>query len=318
MDRNEFAGRVAFAVGTGRCGTHFLYRVFTAEPSVASSHERGRFNEAFHRYCRWYDLPVDEEGFFVLKAAEIKADLRQKKSLSFEASAYLSLSIQPLFERFGARFVLMVRRPDEVVNSYWSKGWYAQPYVQSDPSLALGFQPLRPHNYFSRIAPKDGDFRTWNALTRVGKIAWFWNVLNSAVLDQFATLLPAQTKVVRLEDLTYQVYGEIAAFFGITTTLGGSGYAAIERARPGTRGRTRILAEWSAEEIDQFETHVRPTAERLGYEYRVAELLRVEGSLLPDRERRRTAEGLRRTVGGMQRRMRGIWRRLTNMRTGAS
>ena len=70
-----FANRVGFTIGTGRCGTLFLYHVMEKEPDVASSHERNPENEAFQRYCQWHRLPVDTEGFLATKEREIRADL---------------------------------------------------------------------------------------------------------------------------------------------------------------------------------------------------------------------------------------------------
>jgi hypothetical protein len=78
---HELADKVAFAIGTGRCGTLFLYELLAKEPEVATSHERNPVNEAFHRYCRWHGLPVDDEGFLATKEKEIAADLEQRCTL---------------------------------------------------------------------------------------------------------------------------------------------------------------------------------------------------------------------------------------------
>ena len=59
----EFAGRVGFCVGTGRCGTTFLAQVAGREPDVAASHERLRLGATFHMFCQWHALPIDHEGF---------------------------------------------------------------------------------------------------------------------------------------------------------------------------------------------------------------------------------------------------------------
>ena len=54
---------IGFAVGTGRCETTFFHEAVSREPEVASSHCRQPLLETFHRYCRWNNLPVDDEGF---------------------------------------------------------------------------------------------------------------------------------------------------------------------------------------------------------------------------------------------------------------
>ncbi|MGQ9671036.1 MAG: hypothetical protein ACUVWY_12885 [Desulfosoma sp.] len=89
---------------------------------VAASHERFPLNEPFHRYCKWYELPVDAEGFLQAKEREIREDLAHK-AFSLEASPHLSLSVVELYERFHARFILLVRTPHEVVSSFLKKGF---------------------------------------------------------------------------------------------------------------------------------------------------------------------------------------------------
>ena len=59
----DFSNKVGLTIGTGRCGTPFIYQIMEKEPEVASSHERDPDNETFHRYCRWNNLPEDNEGF---------------------------------------------------------------------------------------------------------------------------------------------------------------------------------------------------------------------------------------------------------------
>lgn len=69
MAEIDIAGRVTFAGGT-----HFLPQVMEREAGVVASHERGAMNEAFRRYCRWYRLPVDPEGFLDKEEREIRED----------------------------------------------------------------------------------------------------------------------------------------------------------------------------------------------------------------------------------------------------
>jgi hypothetical protein len=255
----------AFAVGTGRCGTHFIAKVYAREPAVASSHERYPTAEAFERYCRWYDLPVDQEGFLQLLANGIRSDL-QGHDLSFEASAYLSLSVNALYERFGSKFVLMVRRPEAVVNSLWAKGWYLNPYVQGDPNRALGYQAgTRPHHAFSRIGPKGDELNRWQRLTRIGKLAWFWSALNGETLRQLQCLPREHWRLVRLEAFDYESYCDLSAFLGIQPTIPPSDYRGLVQDRPGRRPRQRSVRDWTGEERAEFEEETTRVIETLGY-----------------------------------------------------
>jgi hypothetical protein len=270
---NKTSGdRVAIAIGTGRCGTDFLAKVLAREPAVASSHERNALNETFHRYCQWYGLPVDHEGFLRAKAGEIAEDLRSRQ-FSFEASAHLSLSVLPLFERFGAKFILLVRRPDRVINSYLAKGWYEQSFVCADPALALGYQPIDSfHRFLGRIAPRGEQFHTWNRLTRVGKLAWYWSELNRAVVRQFADLPATHYRIIKIEEFDHDAYVDLAAFFGFRPTLTAVQFERLRAGRPNRLGRTRRAAEWTGQEAAEFEEQIGSAAAQFGYEYRVERL----------------------------------------------
>jgi hypothetical protein len=264
-----------FAVGSGRSGTHFVARLLEREPAVAAHHERAPLADSFHRYCVWNRLPVDDAGFLANKAAGIAAD-RARGRLSFEASAYLALSIPALRAAFGARFVLLVRRPDRVVSSYLEKGWFAREPARRDPRLALGYQaaPEQPHHPFSRLAAWGDDGARWSRLSRVGKLAYFWRQLNEAALRDLAALSPEAARVQQLERFDYDAYRELARLVGFAPTLSGGGFARIAAERPGTRSAGASARDWSDAEAAEFETEVAPLAERLGYEWRVSALRR--------------------------------------------
>jgi len=271
----SFANRVGFAVGTGRCGTLFLYQVMQQEPAVASSHERNPENEAFHRYCQWHRLPVDTEGFLREKEREIAADL-ESHSYSFEASPYLSLSLNELHERFGGRFVFLIRRPDGVVTSFVHKGFYRRPYVVQNFDLAAGYQdqsPERFFTYFARISPRGDFFRTWNGMTQVGKVAWFWTAFNERILEALDQIPKESYRMVRIEDLDYARYVELCGFLGVECRVAQSTFDELRMSRPHAFWRKRMVDQWTEQEIEEFEGQVAQLASRFGYEFRVAKLV---------------------------------------------
>lgn len=272
MTESLFLGRVGFAVGTGRNGTHFLAEVLGQESDVATSHERNPLNETFHRYCQWYNLPVDHEGYLHTKEQEIRQDLVRHK-FSFEASAHLSLSICQLYERFGAKFLLLTRSPERVVNSYLVKGWYTEPFVQKNPDLALGYQQHELfHRFLGRIAPQGEKFEQWNKMTRIGKLAWYWSALNKAILEQFADVPATHWRVDKLETFNYERYLSIANFLGVEAKLARNKYDAIVKRRPASFIDVPTIADWSQQEIAEFESEVKDMAEELGYTYCVDQL----------------------------------------------
>jgi hypothetical protein len=270
--KEEFEDRVGFAIGTGRCGTHFIVEVLKLERDVSAVHERNPLNETFHRYCKWYKLPVDDEGFLHAKELEIRQDLTRFR-FSFEGSAHLSLSIKELYERFGAKFLLLTRSPERMVNSYLDKGLYDQPFVKGNLHLALGYQACKQfHHFLGRIAPGGQEFSHWNEMSQVGKLAWFWQAINANVLNQFGNLPETHWRVAKIESLTYERYLEIAQFLGIQTALTRETYDNVAKRLPGGHFSVPTVADWNANEIAEFETQVASTAQKLGYEYRVDRL----------------------------------------------
>lgn len=301
----ETVSNIAFVVGTGRCGTQFLSKVLELETSVASVHERNPFNETFHRYCKWYEFPVDHEGFLRAKEKEIQADLKHYR-FSIESSAHLSLSIQELYERFNAKFILLVRRPDQVVNSYRYKGWYSNPIARMDSHLPPSYQESRePHHFLGRIFPSGETFDHWQALTQVGKLAWYWSALNNRVIEQFSAIPQEHWRIQKLEDLSYSSYLEIAQFIGFPSNISETEYRQITERRPNAKNSKPVQRQtdtssgkvssslftvdtWNYAEIAEFESEVAAVAERLSYPYSVAALQQDSQAQKSDRNAIRT------------------------------
>lgn len=277
LTTSSFNEKVGFAIGTGRCGTKFLAKLIELEPQISSVHERNPFNETFHRYCKWYKLPVDQEGFLRTKEHEIRQDLH-KHYFSFEASAHLSLSVQELYEQFNAKFILLVRRPEQVVNSYLRKGWYSRPIVRETAELAPGYQGYDSfHHDLGRIMPSGEKFQQWSQLSRVGKIAWFWNALNSKVLEQFNYIPETHWQIKKLEDLSYQSYLDLTKFLGFKVTVAQQIYKDLSQSPPNAKGRLPTVESWTDSEAAEFEAEVMPMAQYFDYEFRVGNL--IESSL---------------------------------------
>ncbi len=271
------ADRVAFAVGTGRCGTRFLARAMAHLPGVAASHERHILGDSFHRYCRWNALPVDERGFLNAKERAVASDL-QKSRLSFESSAYLSLAVDVLYRELGAKIVLMVRHPAPTVNSIAEKGWYAAPYAVDDPDLAAGYQQQDHfHRFFARVAPQGAFFETWNGLTPVGKAAWYWNELNTRTLTLLEDVPEDHFRVAKLEEMTYARFCDLAAFLGAEEVMSEAAFAALTERRPNALSKSRHVHDWTETERAEYERAVAPAASRLGYAYAVEDALRMLG-----------------------------------------
>jgi hypothetical protein len=272
---NEFEGRVAFCVGTGRCGTTFLAQLGEREPDVASSHERLRLGATFHMFCKWHGIAIDSEGFLRDREDAIRQDLTNHQ-FSFECSALLSHSLEELFERFRARFLLLVRNPAAVVASFAVRGWFLKPCARKDASLPPSYREgEEPRHFLGRNIPHGVEFERWSQLTQIGRLAWFWKARNSAILEQFRRLPASHCRVERLEDLDFARYQEIAGFLGWESRLDAGTFGELAHTRPNAGPNPpRRFTDWNAIEGAEFEAEVGPLAESLGYEYRLVRLTR--------------------------------------------
>lgn len=245
-----------FAVGTGRCGTHFLARLLERDPRIVAYHTdniRKSVGDSFLRYCLWNNLPVDMEGFFSQRQHLIDTATDAGK-VYFESNAFLSSVIVDLFKRFQAKFVYMIRQPEDVVNSHYVKGWYQTTPVKAKQELSLGFQYdlQEPQHFFSRIVPHGEEFLRWQKLTRIGKISWMWNTINVMILHQLDQLPKDQYLMARLEDVDYIRYCHIHQFVGGVSPISSEKFDSIRKARPGKGPRQRRSETWSEQERQEF------------------------------------------------------------------
>ena len=268
-------GTVSICVGTGRCGTTFITELASLEPDVAASHERLRLPACFHMFCKWHDIPIDAEGFLADRDEAVDVDLREH-DVSFEASALLSHSLVELHERFDARVLLLVRRPDETVASFAARGWFLDPIAWKDRTRPPTIREANnPRHFFGRNLPRGEEaFERWSALSQIGKLAWFWSVRNGAILEQLRALPASHRHIARLEDFDFGGYRAMAQFLGWTPTIDEARFSELAATRPNAGPNPPIVPKrWSAAERAEFEGEVADVAHALGYEHRVAVLL---------------------------------------------
>ena len=255
---------ISFCVGTGRCGTTFLAKLAEREPEVAASHERMRLPATFHMFCKWHGIAVDPEGFLIDREAAIRDDLRDHR-VSFEASALLSHSLLELHERFGARFLLLVRHPVHTVASFAVRGWFVEPIPWRDPSLPPTIREgMEPRHFFGRNLPRGAEFARWKQLSQIGRIAWFWHARNRGILDQFRALPRSQVRIARLEDLDFDHYVALAPFLGWQVTIDREQFVALAASRP--NAGAPVSYDWDARASEELAGEVGPLATVLGYD----------------------------------------------------
>jgi len=236
------------------------------DPTIFSCHIETPEADSFNEYCAWHELPVDSAAFLETRQQRIDEGA-QSGRMYFESNPYLSLSVRLLFERFDARFIHTVRRPEDVVNSHFIKGWYARPMTRSDARLAPGFQTgWQTNHFFGRMVPTGAEYERWSRLTRIGRLAWMWNTVNLRVAEQTEDLPPERMRMVFLNDVDHEVYLELHAFIGGRQPMSAKQFDRIRSSRPGKAKKHRSPADWSMDETREFLEETAPAREKLQIE----------------------------------------------------
>jgi hypothetical protein len=244
-----------FAVGTGRSGTHFFYTLMSKDPNFLSSHLDSlnvSIADSFIQYSSWYSLNTDLEPFLEYRRRLI-AKASQLNKIYFESNPYLSLIASTLNAKFNAKILLLIRNPIDAINSHFVKGWYDFIPVRSNPRLVPVIPPDMPVNHFlGRIMPLGNDYEAWEKLTRVGKIAWWWNTLNLNIYAQLKDLPSNSWRIVKLDNFGYRQYQSLHSFFEGKKLLKPKTFEKLCERRPGKGKSHRSFTDWSAREKQEY------------------------------------------------------------------
>jgi len=253
-----------FALGTGRCGTHFLVEAMGLLDAVDAHHIRELDGDSFYRYCAWNNLEVDIGGLVDQRARWIKESVDAGK-LYFESNPYLSFHVPALYRHLGAKFVLILRNPEDVVRSHVVKGWYETDPVVYDNNRSAGFQyGMKMNHFLGRIIPYGDEFLMWRSLTRIGRLAWMWNRVNLLIRSQLIAIPEDSYRIVKIEKLSYQGFLELLDFTEVMEKPNRIDFYKIKMAKPG-KGKSKEKTRWSDREAKEFEEQTKTGRHVFGY-----------------------------------------------------
>ena len=284
----ETVGRVplVFVVGTGRCGTHTLWKVFESLPNTLSTHEgkgtvragaaevHGRrvalgamlgFNAYLYHYAgedvfrRTFD--PDPE----LRALMDKSFAGRAKAIAWceanavaycDANAFAFNFINYLHARLPhAKFIHLVRDGYACVRS-WSRR-VASTYPDEIPD-ALMIEWL-----FAKPVPFTSDpvHASWRGFDRVQKISWFWNAVNTNIAQRLARIPDANKRVVKIEEVTEAEVPSLLEFCGLPQQYSRDALAPDDPS-------SGPAIEWTPENVGKFNALAAPMMTQLGYPVR--------------------------------------------------
>ena len=210
----DIDNKFALSFGGGRSGQNWFSKIFNSHPNWIGTCERFADYEAFYRYICYYNLPVSKEGFYNLLTLSSNKDMSEYQN-SLIASPYISFGLTELLENLNVDYVFFnIRNPINTVEDFFTKGWYQNSeYLDLDSPL-IDFTESQYHS-FSRIIPQDDFKDEWKSLTRIGKISWFWSIINNRLYLDFDKIKDKEKFYVKLEDIdkNYNIYENLCTKF---------------------------------------------------------------------------------------------------------
>jgi hypothetical protein len=277
---------LVFVVGTGRCGTHTLSKVFESLPNTLSTHEgRGtlrsgpasslgknvvlggmlEFNAYLYHHAgedvfrRTFDPDPAMRGLmdesFAGRARSI-AWCEAHGVAYCDANAFGFNFINYLDAKFpNAKFIHLVRDGYACVRS-WSQR-VASTYPDEIPNaLSIEWLLAKPTPF-----PSDPVHASWTGFDRLQKIAWFWNTVNANIAERLARIPPTNKRVVKIEEVTEATMPNILDFCGLPQQYSRDALAPDDRS-------SGSAIEWTADNVRKFNALAAPMMAHLGYAIR--------------------------------------------------
>jgi len=180
-------------------------------------------------------------------------------------SPHFSHGLAELYELLKPEKIFFaINDPEFSVQSMYNKGVFRQYYFRENNDKAIGFQPALSGSWaynFGRLVPNGPFYDTWKGLTRIGKLAWWGNMVTTEIYRQFS-LIPAGVMDIfhlKTADQNYEYYKELAARYKLTPLLSERDFLALKGKR--FKKTDNVKHEWSSLERAEFEMYTKEWVE---------------------------------------------------------
>ncbi|GEM_PF-5201734 len=205
-----------FITGTGRCGTMLLARLFDRATNGVCEHETIFRHESMIAYHARAD--AGEYDRDIRKALMLRVERERAAGTIFGVSSgHCHFAIPRLHERLGegARFVLIIRKPEDFVRSALARGFF-------DPAHPSHCEQILPN-------PADPIASRWDEANPLEKCLWYWSLVNGMAIANVETLPPHLWRILRMEDFSPETLCDLAAFLGLEGITGELAADALSR-----------------------------------------------------------------------------------------
>ncbi len=204
---------LVFAVGTGRCGSKALAAILNQHPEIEFYHEpKGQLIKLSTDYAHGL-ISREEVKEALLAIYEHTSHMKDK--IYGESDQKLSNLIDILHEIFPkARFIWLVRNPEAVIRSTFSRGWFDDREFGYEGRNNLGVEKVYSGKIYSEnringFKVKEMELKEWKKLTPFQRNCWYWGYWNKLIFRSLSKD-GIDFKLVKLEELNYKCWEIIA------------------------------------------------------------------------------------------------------------
>lgn len=226
--------KLFLSFGAGRSGQNWFSKIFNSHSNWVGSTERFNDYESFYRYITYYNLPIYKNNFFKLLELSSNRDMSLYGN-SFVASPYLSFGVNEVVNYLKPNVIFFnIRNSIKTIESLHKKGWYLnfEKFLEIKPPMI----DITTNQYrtFSRIIPNDEYLDNWKNLSRIGKITWYWCIVNKSIFDNFNEIKHVKKYYIKLEDINqnYEFYEHLSKKFNLIEKLNKNNFLNIINKAP--------------------------------------------------------------------------------------
>jgi len=256
--KKSYNKRLILIVTVGRSGSRWLAEIFNFHDRITGSCERDNYAEQFFKYVKWNELPIDLTGVYHKLAHSILNDWKNA-DLCVLATPPLSMDFLEVCQVLEVDEVIWaVTDAFFTITSLYNKGMYENSICIQDPHLALGYQSSyndKLPRLFARSIPRGDFYYTWEKLTRIGKISWYYNMFNMRIHEQMKAIGSDRKWIFKLEeaDQNFDYYLKLVERFNLAPILTKRSFLSIKGRFVNSKENER--KEWNPQELEEFEQY---------------------------------------------------------------
>lgn len=253
--------RLVLGTLVSRAGTKWLCDIFDAHKNATGRPEPSFEAASFYRYIKYNKLPIDTSGILAIIKYWIVEDWKKKGDLALVFSPHFSHGLLELYAELKPdKIIFALNDPKFTVQSMYNKRQFTQYYFREDNEKALGYQPALAGSWsfmWGRLVPNGPFYDTWKDMTRIGKLAWFGNMVNRDIYSQLEMLPQHAWEVFHLKaaDQNYEWYLELAERYSLFPLLSKTAFLKLKKLKNKPSENTPHV--WSEREVEEYTAHTK-------------------------------------------------------------